>query len=473
MAERFNSVKFDKFTSDGQNLVTEFLSSYAKSFVKGFTSSKLAGSALGTAVLSEVELPIAAVGAFLSTAASLFTTEKVQTHYEIGSVAMYKNGYYPVTPEEEAMLAMSQVDDSFEPLAMVPRYDICIIRNELADGRYEVFDLAQQDTKKVSVNDLRPEKDDNLSRFDVFTKLKKKFTDYVAPKVMNTLKYHIGDFVSMSGSEGISDFSGIIQKITNDEVIIKAGSQLKHVLRKDWPKLLSKVDQFNLQHTVNGNSDLHVNQIMLYKQGKILRPCVIVQTNPKLKIRAFHVQQVFQCEPTDLVKPSDEYNTKLYATPEYRKFIDMVKTTPFDQSERMKIVEDDKSLLALPNPNEFYNLFHSKETPKMALTMEDAEQHEFSEVIPASIETRRYATMPPLAEGTTKGFIRPQREETPTQGDRYGKAYKQPPTMRGRVWDNEKGEYVVKEATKSKDDNSMMYLGAAIILVGGIFFMNK
>ena len=478
MAERFNSVKLDKFTTDGQNLVTEFLTNYAKNFVKGFTSSKIAGGVIGTAVLSEIELPIAAIGSFLSTAAALFGGSKVQTHYEIGSVAMYKNGYYPVTPEEEAMLAMSQIDDSFEPLAMVPRYDICIIRNELADGRYQVFDLAQQDTKTVSVNDLRPEKDDKLSHFDVFTKLKKKFTDYVAPKIMQTLKYNIGDFVSMSEGEGISDFSGIIQKITSDEVLIKVGTELKHVLRKDWPNLLSKVEKLNLQHNVQGNSDLRVNQIQLYKEGKILRPCIIVQTSPKLKIRAFHVQQVFQVEPTDLVKPSHEYKTKLFRTPEYRKFIEMVKATPFDQSERMKIVEEDKSMLALPNPNDFYNLFHSKETPKMAVTLEDSSQHEFSEIIPASIETRQYGSGPGdrgEGEGTTRGPT-PNVWDSPrgsTSGEVYGTAYDAPPYMRGRVWDSDRMEYVAINATKSSDSNSTMMLGAAVLLIGGFFLLNK
>ena len=60
----FNSLK-ERFTVDGENLITKFLENYTKSFVKGFASSKTAGAVLGTAVLSEVELPIAAVGALI------------------------------------------------------------------------------------------------------------------------------------------------------------------------------------------------------------------------------------------------------------------------------------------------------------------------------------------------------------------------------------------------------------------------
>ena len=45
--------------------------------------------------------------------------------------------------------------------------------------------------------------------------------------------------------------------------------------------------------------------------------------------------------------------------------------------------------------------------------------------------------------------------------------------MRGRVWDSDRMEYVAINATKSSDSNSTMMLGAAVLLIGGFFLLNK
>ena len=60
MLERFNSLSTEKFTVDGENILTKFLEHYTANFAKGFASTKIAGVALagGTAVLAEIELPI-------------------------------------------------------------------------------------------------------------------------------------------------------------------------------------------------------------------------------------------------------------------------------------------------------------------------------------------------------------------------------------------------------------------------------
>ena len=510
MLERFNSLSVEKFTVDGENVLTKFLEHYTKNFAKGFASSKLAGVALAgsTAVLAEIELPIAAISALISEGFEYFNTLGVTDDFKPGDVCLFNNGYWPVTPEEEASLAMSQVDDTFEPLAMVPRYDIVIVQDKLDDGRYEVFDFAKQETKKVAAKYLRHETDNKISQYPIVQKLKEKFSSYVKPFFLPTTKFAIGDYVFLRGLEGTDDCDGKIEHITSEFLNIET-VDLKYitVLRKDWVKLLSPADLETLK--TDNHIHFHVQQIMLYKETIKLRPCIIIQTKPDLLIRLFHLRMYVKVNPSELVKPTHEFKTKLFQTREYRRIIEMVMKTPFDFSDRIPVVTDDVSLNAFADP---------RAPPKSVLTKPIAitanvEGEEIMEVIPASIETRRYGTVAPgeatpaevldrqwpgggspgWAANLTQGqvldtgldksrFIPPAFPLTayPTYPG-LDKSRFIPQAYPQRLYTQHPGITTINEpipaeyfgASDKGGDNTVMLLGVAAVLGLGIFIMNK
>ena len=513
MLDRFNSLSTQKFQIDGENVITQFMEHYTANFAKGFASSKLAGAALAgsTAVLSEIELPIAAISALIGEGIDYFTSVTASDDYKAGDVCLFQNGYWPVTPEEEASLAMNQIDDSFEPLAMVPRFDMVIVQDQLADGRYEVFDLAKQETKKVAAKFLRHETDKAISKYPIVQKLQEKFSDYVKPLFIPSKKFSVGDYVFLRGLEGTDDCDGKIDHITSEFLNIETvDNKYIKIMRKDWVKLLSPADLETLKtdHPVH----LRKNQIMLYKETTKLRPCIIIQVKPEVLIRLFHLRYSIGVNPKELVKPTHSFTRKLLQSKEYRKIIEMVIKTPFDFSDRIPIITHDFSM------NAFIDVrAPAKEilTKTSAVTAE-VEGEEIVEIIPASIETRQYSGVPPLNQQTAgfdplSGKSFPGRERpmytqhrmiqnpTPstfdrqfeTQGVGYGPSgsFETP-----RRYDSTTGTYRVGPrgmppleegfyggalttldgAYQHEDgNNTVMLVGVALVIGLGIFIMNK
>ena len=371
----FNSL-ISKFTVDGNNLVSTFLDSYAKSFVKGFASSKIAATALSSTLLAEIEIPIAAISAFISTAGEFFNGSDPQKEYLPGTVALYENGYWPITPEEEAMMAMNQVDVSFEPLSQVKRYDICLIKRRLEDDRYVIYDLASKDTKEVSYMKLRPEQNKEISKYDIIKKLRDQIVSFT-PKT-NSIEFKIGQYVYARGLEGQTDFEGTIKNITKDVILVTVGREPapRVVIKSNWLKLLSKSEILNMKSFQEGRSDFQVNSLCLYQDGPNVRPCIVIQLKPVCLIRPFHENASFEIDPKLLVKASSSYKTKLYNTKGFRQFIEMVKETPRDYTDRMHYITKSNA------ENGFLDTRQKKES--------EVKYFAESEIIPASIETRQY-----------------------------------------------------------------------------------
>jgi len=500
MLDRFNSLSSEKFQIDGENVITQFMEHYTASFAKSFASSKIAGVALAgsTAVLSEIELPIAAISSLISEGIEYFTSTGESDDFKAGDVCLFQNGYWPVTPEEEASLAMNQIDDSFEPLAMVPRFDMVIVQDQLADGRYEVFDLAKQETKKVAAKYLRHETDRAISKYPLVQKLQEKFSTYLKPLLLPTKKFAVGDYVFLRGLEGTDDCDGKIDHITSKFLNLETVDlKIVTVLKKDWVKLLSPADVETLK--TDNRIHLRVQQIMLYKETTKLRPCIIIQTEPDVLIRLFHLRMYVRVNPNELVKPTHQFKTKLFQTREYRKIIEMVMKTPFDFSDRIPIVTDDLSL------NAFIDVrapAHEVLTKPFAITAE-VEGEEIVEVIPASIETRQYTGVPPPAvQSETAGYdsrtgLMTAGRERPMYTKHYMIQNPTPSTFLDtqgdfdntpRRYDANRGTY--RNITPSyggpvatlggtyqhpakEGSNMMMLAGVALVLGLGMFIMNK
>ena len=346
--EGFNSI-VEKFQVDGKNMVTEFLTHYAKSFAKSFASTKVAGTMLSTAVLAEVELPLMAISAFIQEGIEIFQNTVTKKDYYNGEICLYQNGYWPVTREEEASMMMMGIDDSFEPLASVPRYDVCIVKRRLASGLYEVFDLSQRVNIEVDPKDMRPEQGSEISKYDIVDQLKQKFVDYVKPILTTSINFEIGDYVYAQAIEGSSDFEGEIAHIDEEggTILISTFDGYETIARKNWDRLLSDIEK---QGLTKGEGDAHfyVHQLCLFSDVGILRPCVIVQTEPRLEIRRFDHAIAFGVGARELIKMSSTYKKNLFKRPEYRKFIEQVRKTPFDQT--IPLVTKDLSQLAYKDP---------------------------------------------------------------------------------------------------------------------------
>ena len=441
----FNSL-ISKFTVDGDNLVSNFLEGYAKKIVKGFASSKLASTALSSTLLAEIEIPIAAISALLQEAAEFFQNAP-KKFYENGEVALYFNGYWPVTPAEQASMAMEQVDESFEPLQQVARYDICLVKRRLEDGRYEIYDLASKDTKTVSYDKLRPEKNQEVSQYDIIKKLRNQL-DFFTPKV-NTKTFLIGEYVYARELEGQTDFEGVIKNVSTDVISITVRGEpgLRYVKKNMWPQLLSKSELGNLQSFQQGRSDLQVHSICLYQDGPNLRPCMIIQLVPVCLIRPFHERDAFEMDPRLLTKASTTYITKLYKTPEYRKFIDMVKVTPGDFTNRIPLVTRGNAEGVFED---------TRRLKKEAVTYFTE-----SEIIPGSIETRQYGgagelESPPLGEASAPEMVR-------TKG-----GFSIPPGL--SMAESEVPTMVKTKTVTIEGGYGPAVIGAAVIIAGILYF---
>ena len=185
-------------------------------------------------------------------------------------------------------MMMMGIDDSFEPLASVPRYDVCIVKRRLASGLYEVFDLSQRVNIEVDPKDMRPEQGSEISKYDIVDQLKQKFVDYVKPILTTSINFEIGDYVYAQAIEGSSDFEGEIAHIDEEggTILISTFDGYETIARKNWDRLLSDIEK---QGLTKGEGDAHfyVHQLCLFSDVGILRPCVIVQTEPRLEIRRF------------------------------------------------------------------------------------------------------------------------------------------------------------------------------------------
>ena len=371
--EGFNSI-VEKFQVDGKNMITEFLTGYATSFAKGFASTKVAGTMLSTAVFAEIELPIMAISAFIQEGIEIFQNTVTKKDYYNGEVCLYFNGYWPVTRAEEASMMMMGVDDSFEPLAQVPRYDVCIVKRRLESGLYEVFDLSQRVNIEVDPKNMRPEKGSEISKYDIVDQLKQKFVDYVKPVVTTEINFKIGDYVYAQAIEGSADFEGEIAHIDEEggTILITTFDGYETVDRKNWDRLLSDIEK---QGLTKGETHYRVHQLCLFSDVGILRPCVIIKTEPHLMIRRFDHEIAFGVGARELVKMSSTYKKNLFKRGEYRRFIEMVRKAPFD--ETIPLVTKDLSQLAFKDPR-------TQETP---ITSGEIEVN-----IEPSMETRGYGS---------------------------------------------------------------------------------
>ena len=379
----FQSLIDEHFQIDSSNLITGFLEKYAEQFVKGFASSKAATTIMGTAAAAsaEVEIPLAAMGALISQGFDLFNKTTVKDNYKSGDVCLFFNGYWPTTPAESASLAMEMVDDSFEPLAEVARYDVCMIVERLEGEKgYTVYDLANKMNRTVQAKDLRPEQGNTLSKFDIIGQLKEKFTNYIKPSLVAKKEFKVGNYVCLRGEEGKPDQSGTIISVSSNQIFIKQRmGNILTVERKDWPNLLSDAEIEGKRNiTEQGRSDFRVQQICLYPEGELVRPCIIIQLKPHCKIRTFHQPEPIQISVFELLRASSSLKDKMFKTAEYRRFIDMVAERPFDQS--IPLVTEDISMLGFEDRRR----------------IRPTEWHEEAEIIPASIETRQYSGHPGL-----------------------------------------------------------------------------
>ena len=275
----------DKFTTDGSNMVTDFLEEYAEQFVKGIASGKAATTVMGVASagFAEVELPIAAIGALISEGFNYFKTTDVKDDYKPGDVCLYFSGYWPVTPAEEASLAMEMVDDSFEPLADVPKYDVCVIVERLEGEKgYIVYDLAKKSNHTVLAKDLRPEKGNSLSKFDVIKKIKAKFTSYVKPYFTPSTTWKRGQHVYLSGAEGEPDLEGNIESLLKTRMWIKLGNgDMKEIKSDQWHRLLTS-DEIDGKRKISehGRSNFRVHQVCWYHETpQVMRPTYNANTS--------------------------------------------------------------------------------------------------------------------------------------------------------------------------------------------------
>ena len=440
----------DKFTTDGSNMITNFLEEYTANFVKGAASGKVATTLMGVASagFAEVELPIAAIGALINEGFNYFTETDMKDDYKPGDVCLYFAGYWPVTPEEEAGMAMEMVDTSFEPLAEVPKYEVCVVVERLEGEKgYLVYDLAQQSNHTVLAKDLRPEQGNSLSKFDVIQKIKEKFTSYVKPYFTPSTSWKKGQHVYLSGAEGTPDLEGNIESINPDRMWIQLrNGDMKKITNDQWHRLLTSDEIEGMRNiTQHGRSDLRVQQICWYHETPtVMRPCIIIQLKPKCLVRAFHIKDYFAVDPTKLIPASSRYKTQIINHPEYETFWSMVLSNPFNT--KIPLVTQDKSLL------------YMEDDRKTAAYPAPTWQEEEEEIIPASIETRQYGTIPKAV---------PDEE--------VGGTFYTPGVVLTGGGKRQIGEYVepAKKQSVEKKDNSTMLIIGAVAVLGGILLFNK
>ena len=443
----------DKFTSDGSNMVTKLLEEYAVKFAKGAAAGKTATTLMGVASagLLEVELPIAAIATLIGEGFDYFKTHVLKDDYKPGDVCLYFAGYWPVTREEEAGMMMEMVDESFEPLANVPKYDICVIVERLEGEKgYIVYDLAKKSNHTVLAKDLRPEEGNAISKFDIIKKIQAKFTSYVKPYFTKTTTWKKGQHVYLSGAEGKPDVEGNIESINTERMWIQlTNGDMKEITKDQWHRLLTADEiEGNKKITEHGRSNLRVHQICWYHETpSAMRPCIVIQLKPKCLVRAFHIRDYFAVDPTKLIPVSSSYKTQIIHHHEYSKFWSMVLRNGFDPN--IPIVTEDKSLLYMKD---------ERHTP-------EPKWEEEVEIIPASIETRQYGTIAksPVLE---------------TQGGEQG-VFQNPgvvqftaDTAGGKRQSGGFGEPAKKQAVDTKDNSTMLMIGA-VVVVGGLLLFNK
>jgi len=301
-----------------------------------------------------------------------------------------------------------------------------------------------------------------------------------------TKEFEVGNYVYLKGDEGVEDRKGTIVSVNKREIYIKPRSgEIFTVEKKDWPRLLSNSEIEGKRNiSQEGRSDFRVQQICLYVDGEIVRPCIIVQLKPHCKIRTFHRPEPIQVPISDLIRASSSLKNKMFKTAEYRRFIEMVLQRPFDQT--IPVVTEDISMLGFEDRRRIEPIYHEE-----------------SEIIPASIETRQYsgfpgdeslgtpvkrqsaATMNWATPGVTKGLqlsdlaavesgMQPMMSfHRPEEG-----TFSRP----AEVVDRERlpvrftmDEPVLRAPPiRAPESNSMMPLAVgAVILVGAIFMFNK
>ena len=453
----------DKFTRDGTNAITKFLEEYAVKFAKGAAAGKTATTMMGVASagLMEIELPIAAIATLIGEGFDYFSTTLLKDDYKPGDVCLYFAGYWPVTPEEEAGMMMEYVDESFEPLANVPKYDVCVIVERLEGEKgYIVFDLAKKSNHTVLAKDLRPEDGDSLSQFDIIKKIKEKFTSYVKPYFTTATTWKQGQHVYLTGVEGEPDVEGNIQSIDSKRMWIKLDStgDMKEIKKDQWSRLLTSDEIEGKRNiTEHGRSDFRVHQICWYHEAAaVMRPCIIVQLKPKCLIRAFHIRDPFAYEVTKLERVSSQYKTQLMHHHEYSKFWSMVLRNPFDPD--IPLVTEDKSLLYMEDDR----------VKPVEMTWEE-------EMIPASIETRQYGSgtgkvnLGGDAVFTTPGVV--MGGAGGTQGPTAATVLHPGPSPEKRQM-TVFHEPAKKQSVDKKDNSTMLMIGA-VVVVGGLLLINK
>ena len=462
----------DKFTTDGSNMITNFLEEYTANFVKGAASGKVATTLMGVASagFAEVELPIAAIGALINEGFNYFTETDMKDDYKPGDVCLYFAGYWPVTPEEEAGMMMEFVDESFEPLGNVPKYDICVIVERLEGEKgYIVYDLAKKSNHTVLAKDLRPEEGNAISKFSVIQKIKEKFTSYVKPYLHTTKSFKVGQFVYVTSREGTQDMEGTIVSINPDSMWIKGstGGPEFELRKEDWGKLLTSDDVEGSKPSQHGRSDFRVHQLCYYHEvPKYWRPCIIIQLKPECIIRTFNSVDPIKVDATKLLRMSSLQKTKLFKSHDYRKFIEMAMQNGFNPD--IPLVTDPEMLA------------FEMEDDRTGTPGETTYEEDF-EIIPASIETRQYGTGAPEKEAavvvTEKPAFGPLRGgQAKTIQPPYAKAiepgtYKlatQPevPTPRAPL-------NPVTTAPAPDNSGVMLAVGAAVVVLGGILIFNK
>jgi len=457
-------------------MLTGFLEEYTAQFVKGIASGKAATTILGVASagFAEVELPIAAIGALISEGFSYFQNSAVKDDYKPGDVCLFFSGYQPVTPEEEAMMAMEMVDESFEPLANVPKYDVCLIVERLEGEKgYVVYDLAKKMNHTVLAKDLRPEQGNTISKFPVIQQIKEKFTSYVKPFLSTSETWKQGQYVYVTSREGNPDMEGTIASTTTNSMWIKLRTgELIELKKEDWHKLLTSDEIEGKRNiTEHGRSNFRVQQLCYYHQfSQMWRPCIIIQLKPVCLIRTFNSREPIEVEVTKLLRMSSTQKTKLFHTHEYSKFIAMAMQNGFNPD--IPLVTDPEMLAV------------SMEDDRTGAPGETTWEEDM-EIIPASIETRQYGTIAP-----TPGLVTLQKEKDvgaygPTARGRtavetpYSKALREEgvykitprtgvPTPRSPV-----ATPLVRAPEKESSTGVMLAVGAAVVVLGGILVFNK
>jgi len=493
----------DKFTSDGSNMVTKLLEEYAVKFAKGAAAGKTATTLMGVASagLLEVELPIAAIATFIGEGFDYFSTTVMKDDYKPGDVCLYFAGYWPVTPEEEAGMMMEYVDESFEPLANVPKYDICVVVERLEGEKgYIVYDMAKKSNHTVLAKDLRPEEGNSISKFPLIQKLKEKFTAYVKPFLHATTSFKVGQFVYVTSREGDPDMEGTIVSMNSTSIWIKGstGGDIFELKKEDWGKLLTS-DEIEGKRNISehGRSNFRVQQLCYYHEyPKYWRPCIIIQLKPECLIRTFNSRDPIKVDATKLLRMSSVQKTKLFHSHDYRKFIEMALQNGFNQD-----------IPLVTNPE---MLAVQMEDDRTGTPGETTWEEDMLEIIPASIETRQYGSgkkgeapnlqwkdggwvsgvarqkaelVPsygPIAPQITQGVVirsegpgfgpsRPPRAQTTAKPYSGLTAVSNAPQLTQHP-----GVTTINEPIPPKTGSGMMLaVGAAVVVLGGILIFNK